>query len=235
MTANTIIDRFREEFIDDTVEPYQVSDTELLNFINDWTAIVLQDVYAFEDAYAPIDYVSDPTHCKLTITSGTAVYSIYSYIDNIIKARFGSATADDLTLITRAEMNSIYPDWEDEASGTPTHLIIQGDGQNKVRLWPTPNTSTYLYLWVYMMSFSTVAMTGTPDIRPVYHDRIFNYLAYRVYKKKDSRLYNPEESLLYKEKWEEDRGEIKVMELRRRQRNGTQPLFSTNDHEAFYA
>jgi hypothetical protein len=225
MTGQNIIDRFRVEIIGDLVKPLGWNNSELINFINDWTYEILEDCYAIEDAITYLDSTNN-AECIIDITSGTHTYSISTGFSKIVSAKYGSLIADDLELYTRKRMVSENEDWQTEASGTPTRLITEGVGLSKIRLWPTPNANSHLYLWTYMIVFSPISsdnLDESPEIRPEYHRLIFNYMAYRAYGKQDSATYDAEKSASYKELWIEDRRQIKLLEIRRRDRIVNKP------------
>ncbi len=51
----------------------------------------------------------------------------------------GSGNKQKLNEVTTAEMDGISASWRNDNSGSPTHVIIQGN--NQFRLYPTPDTT----------------------------------------------------------------------------------------------
>lgn len=169
----------------DQAEPYLVEDTT-------WAGWASQ-AEAEAAMRASLLYDDTAAFCQLTLVDGQDVYPLDARIwrvDTVWLQCTGSTRERGLDLVG---IDKLRPTYE---CGTfhsrPLRAAHQG---GKLRVWPKPTADTLgtLNLRVYRMPMKRMADPDNdkPEIDPIHHDGLVDWMVYRACSQKDGELYDP--------------------------------------------
>lgn len=167
--------------LDDQVEPYLWSDTELIEAAAD------AEYEACRRARLLIDS-STATVCQIAITAAEPLYALDDRVLFIRRAKLGLEERP-LQRASYRDLDANVSNWEAE-TGTPTHFITDFE-TGKVRLYPIPEVSDTLSMTVVRLPLvpltdKTVTLDTSPEIKPHYHRSLRFWMMHRAYSKPDA-------------------------------------------------
>ncbi len=177
------------------------------------TEIVVSEVLVDESNTSAVISINT-NNVRIPIVKDTHSYSINESIIRINRAKLSSQDAP-LDIIRNNSLDYMdynHSGWESETSNTPSILLINGVGTNKVRLYPTPDTDDILYLSIYRYPISSLVSTATttsPEIPSKYHNKLFNRVCWRAYMKQDSDAFDQRQADRFFALSEKDIEEVK--------------------------
>lgn len=205
---------FARIVLDDTVEPYLWSDTELTQYLQE------AEMEAAERGKLLIE--EDTTaYCEIDLVDGTAVYDLDSLVFDVDKARV-DGQAGYLSRTSCERLDEERPGWEDY-EGTPTHYYLIG---SKIRVVPTPATDGTLDMVVFR--HPTNPMGTSPEIPARHHYRLLDWVGFRAYNKRDADTYDPVKAKGFEKAFEESFGRRWSAEMQERRLKRT-PRFMRDD------
>lgn len=173
MTEDEIVKEVREDFLDDTVEPFLWSNLRLKRFVTE----------AITEACIRAPLITR-TKTK-AITAATATYAIDTSIRQITVAKL-NLSIYPLDPITEATLALTKGSAWRETTGTPTHYIRTG---HKLRLYPIPIVNDTLVMSTINMPDDDFYLDD--DIDPVFQRSLMFYVVYKAYMSPDLDSYNP--------------------------------------------
>lgn len=153
MTPTDIITEARV-LVQDTRQPYRYSDTLLLGWVNQTLkrmAVLRPDLFsAIGDIATTADTVLQS--CPADSLRLTEIFQIKN--------------GDAVTEVSRDTLDQMYPNWVNEASGTPVNFMRHVRNPNKFFLYPRPTTGIVLigeYVQVPPAYTAGQTITSLPD------------------------------------------------------------------------
>jgi hypothetical protein len=127
--------------------------------------------------------------CRITVASGTAVYTLDPRIIAIRRVKLAS-NARVLGKSVYWELDEAYPRW-DESTGT-VDRIVTGMDTDKIRLFRIPTVADTLQLTVVRLPLLPLAKDGdTPEINARFHRSLVYYIKHKAYNNQDSEVFDP--------------------------------------------
>lgn len=140
--------------IDDTVEPYLISDEEFTQFANTAQREVCERGHELFDETSAVTSVA--------VTAGEPTYTVSDAIIVIERAQVVGEPLR-MTKILREDLDINRYNWG-STSGTPTHFYQFG---NTIRLYPTPDVDYTLHMSVYRYPLDDLESTSDEPELPV--------------------------------------------------------------------
>lgn len=150
--------------LDDTVEPYRWSDAVLTEHAND-------AVRQFAIRKRLILDRSTAEVCSYAVDADATTVTLHDAVLSVRSARWSDRNEGPLHLTTLKRMDRNFPDWPNQAAGTPSHLILDAN-TGSVELWPKPSAAGTLSLAVWRTPLESEKLESDDD-EPVI-DRVFH-------------------------------------------------------------
>jgi hypothetical protein len=149
MDVGTWVERFRSEILDDELEPYLWSDTNIINYLNDTI-----DECAEENLVITDQSTTSVTTIKLL--SNTTLHAIS---DSIVHIRFGRLESTGYGVVKTTEdwLNAEVSDWRDTEGTDPTHFAPSAM-KGYLSIYPRYN-DTYYFAGSSNISFTAATKT----------------------------------------------------------------------------
>lgn len=184
------------EFSEDNVASSQLrwSNEELTRFINEAQNRVCLDALAIKDS----------TTFTISVTAGTATYSLDSRIIQI-KGIYLNSTGKELI---EQEFEDLYTrqNWRN-VTGTPTHYMLDID-TNKIHLYPKPTANDTIYLIAYRLPLEQFNWetndTQSSELRLEYQIPMLNWAAYLAYQKDEANTFDPQRATYFRQLYSAD-------------------------------
>lgn len=128
---------------------------------------------------------------RLYFVPDQAVYGLHAKVLEVIRVK--PSLTKKLTKKTTAEMDNIWPAWEDAASGTPLYWISDQDN-DKITIVPPPDTADTVKLTIYKIPLVAIADAlpdNSPGIPEVYHADLIPQILHYAYMKADEETFRP--------------------------------------------
>jgi hypothetical protein len=214
ITVTGIVEQCRRR-LGDTEETYNWSNVEL---VDDYLSNLLVELC--EDIPMPmIEDVTTASVCQIAVGIGDDVLTPSPLITKIVTAQLSSQD-NLLRLLTAAQMDAGFPNWQDADDGEPQYLIVDGVGSGRVRLYPPSAAVDTLNLAVYRLPLTDLSwptsQSLTPEIPAKFHRRLINGILAKAYLKDDPDTYNPKKAADCLALWAQDQEMIKRAMLRER-------------------
>lgn len=199
--------------IDDRNEPYLISSSEFLDYLNE----------AQEEACIRSRLLFDRTSdfCTIAVTAGKDSYtldeSVYAIVDAFVTDSGGAITP--LFLSDRIELDRVLPDWR-ELNELPQYLIQYDD---HIELVPKPSEDVTVNIECHVLPEELTSTSHTPQISRVNHRRLLHWVKYRAYDMQDSDILDKSKSLEEKAMFE------KIFGIRPNARN-TRMQYMNREH-----
>lgn len=158
--------------------------------------------------------------CHISIdTDGTVKYPIDSRIIRISRARLTGETSNmDIYRDGGLQyLDSYAPDWENADEGTPTMLLTEGVGTDKVMIYPPSDTAVILKLTVFripLLPLASLDSSAIPEIPVRFHKYIDNGVYKRAYAKDDEETFKPGLCEKYTKEFDLDKNTIIEIQAR---------------------
>lgn len=203
MTLRELINEVRNR-LDDSVPPYLWSDIELTSMFNEAQNELCEKAGLLRDSITT-------AICQISVSSGTASYTIDTRIVKLLKVKLGAAYTE-LTPVDPTYMDEMFPGWEDD-TGTPIYFMMTDT--RKIRLYPNPTANSTLYLRVTRFPSAQLTLsaeTASPEIPWQYHTKLYDGVMKLAYLKDDAETLDLNKSNLYDAKWQRTINEILMSE-----------------------
>lgn len=197
MILSELIEGVRER-MDDTLEPYLHSDRAMIIHFNR---------AQFEAARRALLIYDETTTavCDIDIVTGTRVYDLHPRILAVT-----SATLDSTGMMLGRDpqipqMDEHSPMWR-SIPGTPTGFATF---RNKLYLNHSPTEDDTLHIRVYRLPLDTEKLTSlssVPVIPDEFQEDLEHWVLYRLFSKKDSDFYSPDDAKLELDRFEQKFG-----------------------------
>lgn len=192
MRVSQILEEIREDYLDDTVEPYRWKDTTLRRWLN----------RAQEEACMRQRLLVDDTTaevCQVTLVDGQASYTLDS---RIVLVERVTLDGNPLTKKTVGQLDRLVPGWQTETGEISKYL--QND--LTITLIPTPTASDdgkTLDLRVWRLPLISNMSTGhSPEIPTQHHKDLMWYVVAEAYARPDEDTQNTQRSEIYMAKFD---------------------------------
>lgn len=179
MILAELLSSFREAS-GDLAEPYLWSDDNLIILLNEAESeAALRKSLLFDDSSAIT---------QISVVAGTARYALDPSIISVNRAILISGSDQFiLDIIDRERMDSISVDWRNSTT-RPTGLIVD---DTSCELNSAVDADYILALSVYRLPVNPVSLTNiTPEIAPVHHRFLVDWMLYRAFSKIDADAGN---------------------------------------------
>lgn len=185
-------------FLDDTVEPYEISDDALNSRIDE----------AIREACVRANLIIDstsPEACKISVVAGTNEYTLSPLVLDITRASLPSAARPLIKLGYKA-LDDNDGEWQTR-SGVPSRYALNME-TNKIQLFPVPETPEIMTLTVSRLPLADLADDDAiPAIRPTYHFDLVYWVLHLTYLTRDSQIFDQRAADSYEIKFERRFGE----------------------------
>lgn len=207
MTLSELVAAFRTR-ADDEAQPYLWEDTEVAQYLNEAEREAAERALLIHDE-------TTAAVCTLTVVAGTASYPLHASILKIERATLAS-TGDTLTVTSRDKLDQSWPGWE-TATGTPQHLVEDGDGN--ATLVPAPTAADSVALAVKRLPLADMAADNdTPEIGVRHHYRMLDWALHLAFLKPDADAHNPKAADYHEARFERSFGYRNDANVQRKQR-----------------
>lgn len=201
----------------DNALPYLCDDTELLDYLNEAEREACRRANLLFDA-------NTAEFCSISVTSGTAVYTLDDKVIDVCKADLNGVDGPGLTAVSRHTMDQDYIGWRDW-TGEPTKYVIDG---LSLQLVPKPTQDYTLNLEVYRLPADDIeydpegvpAVDGSPEIAGYHHDYLHHWMLHRAFSKQDSDLFDARKAKEHYDLFEKYFGPAVTASSLRRRRMG---------------
>jgi hypothetical protein len=202
MTAQELYDFFRST-VDDTVEPYLWSDTEVWAYMNDAQWMFCRLAYGISDA-------STTSVVEVTVTAAEKFSALHPSILQIRRAERASdgrplsivnfedmdnpgAVRDDYGLTPAFPRGSLL-----DSTAGPVNYMVIGMEDNKARWVSVPEVADTVNLVVYRGPLNELTVDTGPDagleIDKMHHIHLIDWMKRLAYGKQDAETFDTEES-----------------------------------------
>lgn len=152
--------------------------------------------------------------CTHALLAGGYSLAISERVTGIQRVELAS-TGAILGIVTDVhEMDALYPSWKSTTASVPQKFIKDGLGENVARVWPATLLADTIYLTVSRMPLADLVwatdqanVIGIPEM---YHDKLFDGVLARAYRKHDVDTENKRLAEAFEKKWGD-----RVEEIRR--------------------
>lgn len=206
-----LISRWRNR-VDDTIsDDYLWSNEEWTGYANRIVNTLCREVGLIEDA-------TTAEICKISVAVGDGILVKDSRITSITRAKLDGQSYT-LDIEDTEYMDRYKSNWENADNGTPSILIKEGQGRDKIRLWSPSDSIDTLSLSVFRLPLTQMVWNEsnppTPEIPAEYHDLLDNGVLWQAYSKQDVDTLNERKMKSHFQMWQTDMNEIKNAELKR--------------------
>lgn len=208
-----MVSRWRDK-LNDRKSPFLWSTEELVAYAN--TAI--------EEICRECDVLYDKTTasvCEVTMVQDQAVYSVSPLITRIDRAKL-STQALPIPVVGTKWMDENRYDWENASSGSPSLIVDDGVGTDKIQVYPPPDAATdaaTLTLGVYRLPVTELDpnnLSATTEL-PINFQKYIDAGVYReAYGKDDVDTNDEDMELKWARKFEDNIEAIKMALIRKR-------------------
>lgn len=185
MTPTQALAKFREDMADQ-VEPYLWSDARVFDYIAD-----------AEDMWCRLtDGIADATTDEATLIeteAGTDWYDTHPSV-MLIRAVQNDSTGEPLRVINHEDMPTSGIRF-DGRTGVP-RALVWGIEDNKVRVWPVPDSTVLIRLTVFRRPLSRTKPTAEFAIPAQYHERLLHWVKHLAYLKQDAETLDSKKAEL---------------------------------------
>jgi len=176
MTLQEFLERLREDFLDDRIQPYYWSDDTLLRYAID------AEREACRRSNILITNLEDAM-CNISITAGTSSYSLHPKILYILAA-YNTTDNYPLYQVERVALDSEIPNWRTLESDTPSWFFIETP--DIITIVPTPTHDFVLNLTVSHLPLNDEKQVSDSfEIPEQYQDDLLYWAAYLALSKED--------------------------------------------------
>ena len=196
MTLGEIIADYRALAFDNT-EPYLCPRDLAVVYANQGQLEGCRRGHLIKDAASPL--------CEVEFQGGDADIAIDKRIIRINGATInGSAVA----VLDASEVDCAHLGWQtSNAKGHPTALV-QGLSAGRAHLWPVPTVPGIIRLRVERLPLRPMAHdSDQPEIRWESHQFLANWIAYKVFSRADSDMFDPSRAQEHYREFQSEFGE----------------------------
>lgn len=185
MNLSELITLYREQSFD-KAEPYFCSDDLLTIYANEAQAEACRRGELLRD--------SSSTLCTIAFVADAESVALDSRVVRVIQAKSGGSP---LSVVNLDMMDSISPDWQENASrGKPSHLV-EGLTSGRLFLWPRPAVDGSIKLTVQRLPLDPLANDGDePEIRSELHFGLVEWMLFKAYSREETEMYNDTKAAL---------------------------------------
>ena len=216
MTLQEVITATRR-ILDDEARPYKWSDAELVDYYNDAMSEIAQQTDAFIDPATTA--VVDITISAAAVTAGTMEYALSSLILEIHSAKIEDET-NFMGKTTAQYMNDRIPAWRDAAAATPQSYLLDYL-TDYITVYPPPVAAGTINLTVSKLPavVTTADLTGSPEIKSIYHGKLRHGIAKYAFLKSGEATYNEKKAAIHMALFKGLINEIKMAFIRLQRRS----------------
>lgn len=181
MTVEDFIAAFRSDTRDITV-PYLWTDEDIVRYLNDAVDEAAERAFLIEDR-------ATPACSEITLIPGQATYDLHPSVLRIKRATFDGKPLHISSV--EAEDNQGFG-WENREGPQPQKFIVNGQATT-ITFVPSPTEAGTVSLTVYrtgLTPLTTDADTAEPELKPVYHTRLKDWMYRCAYLKRDAETLN---------------------------------------------
>jgi hypothetical protein len=176
MTIDEIKRLYRHQADDEVNNPYYLSDSDFLFFLNE----------AQKKAARNSDLLFDKTNAytEIPVISGTSIYSINPLIYAITNVILTTLSDEKITLelVDREELTRIDPLWR-EKSEQPIYAIYEAE---KLELAPNPIANGTLQLETFRYPVVLTSTESVLEIKAEDHEHLIDWIEYRAFRTKET-------------------------------------------------
>lgn len=215
MLGSELVAQLRESVLDDTVEPFLWSTSELLRFLNYAERQACRRAHLIVDSITATDYGTAATAstmgtkalCSLNVVAEQAAYNMSPKILQIRRCQLKSMTYPLTGPIEYPEADDTVSGW----IGTSGTVGTAGSGGVPYAFLNQPNdTITFILapsvadtamLVVARLPLTSFTLHTQPEIPEQYHEGLLDWAAHLAYMKPDSDTLNTELATLYENRF----------------------------------
>jgi hypothetical protein len=221
MKVIDILNTVREDFLDDTVEPYRWGGGSLLRWLNraQEEACTRQRLLVEED---------DPTITQIALVADQAQYALDPRVVLLDRVVYDQKT---ITKATKHQLDRIMPAWRQMDPGAPMYYL-QND--LTIRLIPTPaqaQDAQILTVRAQRLPLANLVNdTDVPEIPSSYHEDLCYYIAARAFMLPDEDTQMDKIAERYMEQFDKVFGPSIGADVLAHKRRETDSSFIGNSH-----
>lgn len=202
MILSEFITRLREDFLEDTIEPYFWSDDTLIRYAND------AEKEACIRAHLLIDSSTDSV-CVLNVTAGTSSYQLNSKVISILSA-YNETLNYPIYQLPKVSVDSMLPNWRSLESEAPKYFIIdEVHSTTTLTIIPKPTIDFSVRFTVNRLPLVNKSITDSFEIPEIYHNDLLYWAAFLALSKQDVDTNKRDEARRYEDKFEQMFGKRK--------------------------
>lgn len=211
MNVYDVCTRIRSEKLDDAIEPYLWSNTDLINYLNDTLQELSDDTLLIKDQ-------TTTATCQITLADDTYRYAFPSGVIHVSNAWMTQGDAQvGLIITTENWLNTNVSDWRNTTGTYPTHIVPYYE-EGYMAIFPMMDDAgaTDIIYMTVKRSPATVfttsditAQTTISSMHVAYTDAIMNGMTKRAFLKPDSDTYDRGKSEHFRGLFEMDKKRIR--------------------------
>lgn len=197
MNVGDFIELFRSDTRDLT-DPYLWSDEDIVRYLNEAVDEAAERAKLIEDSVTA-------DCCVITLVPGQATYSLHPSVLHVKRATFNGKPLHATSV--EAEDNQGFG-WENREGPEPQKAIVNGQATT-ITLVPKPTEAGTVRLTVFRTPLAPLDVTdldAEPELKPVYHARLKNWMYRCAYLKRDAETLNEARAAEYEGMFERDFG-----------------------------
>jgi hypothetical protein len=167
--------------LSDEVAPHRLTDNAALLFLQE------AETEACRRARLLVDS-STAAICTIAVVAGTALYALDSRV-LAVRAAYLSGKSAPLTRWATILMDQERANWQ-ASTGTPNTFLTDYE-TGHIRLYPIPTANATLSLRVSRLPLTELTEVSSPEIHVRYHQKLLEWVVYRMRSIEDSELYDP--------------------------------------------
>lgn len=194
MTGKDLVAHLRESILDDIYLPQLWSDSELLRLLNLAEAQACRRAQLIVDSSTEEDNDELPL-CTLSITAGTATYSLSPKILQIRRCQLRSMSYPLRGPVQIDELDDVAWGWMGTGGivsagtgGSPS--VFTNESNNRITIVLAPASDDTADLVVVRLPLDDITLSTSPEIEDQYHLGLCNWAAHLAYMKPDSETIN---------------------------------------------
>lgn len=180
------------EMLRDHVEPFFFSDTTLDARLNEAEREACIRAKLIYDAAFSVALIAEQSTYDLAATAAGSRFFLFDHF-----SLGGAHTFRTLLPSTEHQMSMRRAGWEDADSGAP-EVVLLDQAPRKIRLWPAPDSDfagVSLRLRGFRLPLADMtANTDAPEIEPIWHEPLLDWVLYRCYATNEWDVYDPARS-----------------------------------------
>lgn len=219
MNVGDFIAAFRSD-TRDLSQPFLWSDDDIVRYLNEAVDEAAERAMLIEDS-------ATAACCSITLIPDQATYNLHPSVIGVKRATFAGKPLHQTSV--EAEDNQGFG-WENREGPAPQKAIVNAQ-TTTITFIPKPTQAGTVLLTVYRTALAPLDasdLDAEPEIKPLYHPRLKNWLYRCAYLKRDAETLNEAEAARYEAMFDRDFGTRSSARVRTKRNDKRPPVVRFN-------